>query len=510
MGMSSAYHQTTVRRQAVKKTIQFVAFDLGAESGRAVLGRFDGERLELEEIHRFANGPVRVLDSLHWDVLRLFGEVKNGLILCAQRCGGELASVGLDTWGVDFALLGRGDVLLGNPYHYRDRRTDGMMEEVFNRVPREEVFERTGIQFMQLNSLYQLFSMVFYKSPILEVAETFLMMPDLFNFWLAGCKVSEFTDASTTQLYDPRAGGWARPLFDRLGLPLHIMPEVVPPGTALGPLLPVVAEEVGIIGKVNVIAPACHDTGAAVAAVPAEDKDYAYISSGTWCIPGAEITEPIITPKSLEYNFTNEGGVRGTFRFLRNVMGLWLVQECKRTWERQGEDYSYDTLTRMAAAAPPFTALLDPDCPDFLKPGDMPARIQACCRRTGQTVPEEKGAIVRTALESLALKYRWVLERLEELLGRRVNKIHIIGGGVRNDLLCQFAADATGRLVLAGPAEATSIGNIIMQAIAGGYIGSLEEARALIRRSFPLVSYEPRDQEAWAGVYPAFLQVLGK
>jgi rhamnulokinase len=492
----------------MKQAIQLVTFDLGAESGRAILGSFDGDRLTLEEVYRFPNGPVNILGNLHWDVLRLFSEIKQGLALCAQRSGGRLAAIGLDTWGVDFALLDRNDSLLGNPYHYRDRRTDGMMEEAFRLIPRQEIFAETGIQFMQINSLFQLFSMVVHRSPLLEVAETFLMMPDLFNFWLTGRKVCEFTDATTTQFYNPRSGGWSRPIFEKLGLPSHIMPEVVPPGTVLGPLMPVVAEEAGMKKQVEVIAPACHDTGAAVAAVPAEGGNFAYISSGTWCIPGVELTEPLITEQSLEYNFTNEGGVNGTFRFLKNVMGLWLVQECKRVWERGGEELSYDQLIEMAAAAKPLVSLLDPDYSGFLSPGDMPGRIQDYCRQTGQVVPEEKGAIVRCALESLALKYRLTIEKMEEILGYRLETIHIVGGGTRNKLLCQFTADATGRPVTGGPVEATAAGNLIMQALALGHVSSLAEGRALIRRSFPLDSYEPRGRQLWDEACPRFLRLL--
>jgi rhamnulokinase len=440
-------------------------------------------------------------------VLRLFSEIKQGLALCAQRSDGNLVSIGLDTWGVDFALLDRQDSLLGNPYHYRDRRTDGMMEEAFRHISRREIFDESGIQFMQINSIFQLFSMVVHDSPLLEVAETFLMMPDLFNFWLTGRKVCEFTDATTTQFYNPRSGGWSRPIFEKLKMPLHIMPEVVPPGTVLGPLLPAVAEEVGV-KQLDVIAPACHDTGAAVAAVPAEGEKFAYISSGTWCIPGVELTEPLITDQSLKYNFTNEGGVNGTFRFLKNVMGLWLIQESKRTWERGGEEFSYDQLIEMATAAEPLVSLVDPDYGEFLSPGDMPSRIQDFCRQTGQVVPEEKGAIVRCALESLALKYRLTIENMEEILGYRLEKIHIVGGGTRNKLLCQFTADATGRPVTGGPVEATAIGNLIMQALALGRINSLEEGRALIRHSFPLDIYEPRDRQVWDEAYPRFLRLL--
>ena len=484
-------------------TQKFLAFDLGAESGRGVLGHFDGERLRLEELHRFPNGGVRVLDSLHWDVLRLWSEIKHTLSICAHR-DIDLLGIGLDTWGVDFALLGRDDTLLGFPYHYRDRRTDGILEEALRRLPREEIFKRSGIQFLQFNTLYQLFSMA--GSPLLEVAETFLTIPDLFNFWLTGRKVCEFTNATTTQFYNPRQRGWSKEIFDGLGLPFGILPEIVQPGTQLGGLLPTVAEETGL-PEIPVIAPACHDTGSAVAAVPARGEDWAYISSGTWSLMGIEVSEPIITDQALEFNFTNEGGVNNTFRFLKNIMGLWLVQECRRTWARAGDEISYDQMTQIAVNAKPFTALVDPDDNVFLPAGDMPSRIVDYCKRTGQAPPTDKGGIARCALESLALKYRWVLEKLEAVWGRSINVIHIVGGGTQNTLLCQFTADATGVLVVAGPIEATAIGNLMVQALSGGLIRSLSEAREIIRGSFDLITYEPQDSARWDEAYDRFLEV---
>jgi rhamnulokinase len=488
-------------------TQKFLAFDLGAESGRGVLGHFDGERLKLEELHRFPNGSVRVLNSLHWDVLRLWSEMKQTLSICAQR-GIALMGIGLDTWGVDFALLAKDDTLLGYPYHYRDSRTNGMLEEAFRRLPRKEIFERSGGQFLQLNTLYQLLSMMVNRSPQLEVAETFLMIPDLFNFWLTGRKVCEFTDATTTQFYDPRQGGWSKEIFDRLSLPFHILPELVQPGTRLGTLLPSIAEETGL-PEIPVIAPACHDTGSAVAAVPARGEDWAYISSGTWSLMGIEVPQPIITEQALDLNFTNEGGVNHTFRFLKNIMGLWLVQECRRTWARAGDEMSYDQLTQIAASAKPFTALVAPDDNAFLPAGDMPSRILEFCKRTGQTPPSDKGEIVRCALESLALKYRWVLEKLESVWGRAINVIYIVGGGTQNKLLCQFTADATGRPVIAGPIEATAIGNTMVQAIASGFIASIAEAREIIRQSFDVVTYEPQDSARWDEAYGRFLAITG-
>lgn len=486
---------------------RFLAFDLGAESGRGVLGRFDGERLNLEELHRFANGGIRVLDGLHWNVLQLWNEMKAALSICAQKNIG-LSGIGIDTWGVDFALLGRGDVLLGLPHHYRDLRTDGMLEEAFRRLPQATLFERSGCQFLQINTLYQLLSMVLHRSPLLDVAETFLMIPDLFNFWLTGQKVCEFTDATTTQFYDPRRRRWSTEITGALGVPFDILPEIVQPGTQLGTLLPSVAAETGLT-EIPVIAPACHDTGSAVAAVPTDSEDWAYISSGTWSLMGIEVSEPIVTDQALALNFTNEGGVENTFRFLKNIMGLWLVQECRRTWAQRGDEMSYSQMTQLAESAQPFTALIDPDDDIFLPPGDMPSRIVDYCERTGQKPPLDIGEILRCALESLALKYRWVLEKLEAVRGRSIDVIHIVGGGAQNQTLCQFTADATGTPVIAGPIEATAIGNIAVQAMACGLIGSISEAREVVRRSFNAITYEPQHSTAWDGAYDQFLKLTG-
>ncbi len=484
----------------------FLALDLGAESGRAVVGKLRGSVLDLEVVHRFPNIPVRVPDGLHWDVLRLFQEMKEGLRLASRE--NRLASLGLDTWGVDFALLDGSGALLANPHHYRDTRTDGKMEEVFAIVPREEIFRTTGIQFMQLNTLYQMFALKQSSPHLLDAAATILMIPDLFNYWFSGQAVCEFTEATTSQMFDPVKGEWASGLAAKLGLPLEKMAPIVQPGSRLGDILPFVAEECEC-PPVPVIAPACHDTGSAVAAVPAEGRDFVYISSGTWSLVGVEVDRPVITDRSLEYNFTNEGGVAGTYRLLKNVMGLWLVQECRRTWERRGVSYDYARLTEMAAQAPPFLSILDPDAPGFLHPGDMPARIQEYCRSTSQPVPEEPGSIVRTALDSLALKYRWVVERLEELTGRSLPVIHVVGGGTQNRLLTQLTADASRRPVIAGPVEATAMGNILMQAIGLGEIGSVAEGRSIVRSSVDLVTYKPRpDAAAMADeAYDRFLKL---
>lgn len=483
-----------------------LAFDLGAESGRAILGRFDGERLELEELHRFPTGGTAVLDRLYWDVLRLHDGIKQGLRAAA---GAGIASVGVDTWGVDFGLLAADGTLLDNPRHYRDPRTDGVLGRALERVPRERVFAATGVQLLPINTLFQLLSMQEQSAPQLGAAHRLLMMADLLHYFLTGEQVCEFTNATTTQLYDPRQGRWSTELFEAFGLPQGILPEIVPPATRIGPLLETVSRDCGLASGIPVVAPATHDTGAAVAAVPAEGPDFAYISSGTWSLMGAELQAPDLSPDALRCNFTNEGGVGGTFRFLKNIMGLWLVQECRRTWSAEGRNLSYDELTRAAAEAPGFGPLVDPDDGRFLPPGDMPGRVVAFCRETGQAVPAGVGAVIRCLLESLALKYRWVLERLEEVLGRRLEPVHVVGGGIRNALLCQLTADATGRPVVAGPAEATAIGNLLVQALGLGRIGSVEDIRAVARASCEPRTFAPDgDHGRWEEAYGRFRGLL--
>jgi rhamnulokinase len=466
----------------------YLAFDLGAESGRAMLGTLDAGRLAVEELHRFANTPVRVFDALYWDTLRLWHDIQRGLAIAGRERQLQLDGIGIDTWGVDFALLGADGALADNPRHYRDARTNGVMEKVFDTVPRAEVFAQTGIQFMQINSLYQFYALKLAGSPALAAARTLLFMPDLLNYWLTGVARAELTIASTSQFYDPRKKTWARDLLERLGLPTHILPEIVAPGTRLGPLLDSVAQAAGL-GAVPVYATGCHDTASAVAAVPAEGANWCYISSGTWSLMGAELDEPIVNERVLAQNLTNEIGAAGKVRFLKNIAGLWLLQECRRAWALEGAcpEYSYDELVRLAGEAGPARAIIDPDA--FLEPGDMPRKIAEHCRARGQTPPETPGEFTRTILESLAERYRQVLESLEALAGRRFDAIHIVGGGSRNALLNQLVADATGRTVIAGPSEATAIGNVLIQAIGAGELSGLQEARAVVRRSFGVEVY---------------------
>ena len=486
---------------------KLLAFDLGAESGRAVLGHFDGQQLRLEVLTRFANEPVRTLDALHWDVLRLHHDLLGGMRLCAAEHGGA-DGVGVDTWGVDFALLGRSGELLGNPRHYRDQHTEGAMERAFAVMPREELFRQTGIQFMRFNTLFQLLALKHDDSPLLEAAETLLFMPDLFHYFFTGEKVNEYTVASTSQMLDPASRTWAAGLLRAFGLPECIQGKIVLPGTVLGPLHPSVADATGLTGT-KVVAPATHDTAAAVAGVPAQGDAWAYISSGTWSLMGVEILDPQVNEETLAANFTNEGGVGGTIRLLKNIMGLWLVQECRRAWERVGMTYSYEALMRLAEKAPPFVSVVNPNDDSFLLPANMPEALAAYCQRTGQPEPADAGATVRCALESLALCYRWVLDRLEGLAGKRLEAIHIVGGGCQNTLLNQLTADACDRPVLAGPVEATAIGNVLTQAIGLGVLGSLADAREVVRRSFEVHTFEPRNADAWREPYARFQKLRG-
>jgi len=493
-------------------TQNYLALDLGASGGRAIVGRFDGNRLALEEVHRFANGPVHIPsargDSLHWDTLRLFAEIQEGLKKAVACCGSELISLGIDTWGVDYGLLDRNDRLVGLPYHYRDSRNDTMMAEAFRRVPRDEIFAATGIQFMQLNTLFQLLAQQVEDPEVLARTRTLLMMPDLLNYWLTGQKASERTIASTSQALDPHRPAWAAGLLERLGIPTHYLPPIVEAGTVLGGLLPAVMDETGA-KQVRVVAPGSHDTASAVAAVPVESADTAYLSSGTWSLMGVETKQPVMNADALAFNVTNEGGVCDTIRLLKNIAGLWIIQECRRTWAAEGQALSWDDIVHHAAVAQPFGAQIDVDAHDFLAPGDMPARIREYCRRTGQAVPEGVGQIARVVYKSLALKYRRVLEMMEALVRHRIGVLHIVGGGAQNRLLNQLTADAIGRPVVAGPFEATAVGNLLMQLLATSAVGSLAEGRALVHRSFDTQAYAPEDAAAWDEAYGRFRRLIG-
>ncbi|MBN1396143.1 MAG: rhamnulokinase [Pirellulales bacterium] len=489
----------------------YLAVDMGASSGRHVLGLFDGNILKLEEVYRFDNGPVETDGRLYWDLLGQWTHVRQGLRAAAEKCK-QIVSVGVDTWGVDFGLLGRGDELLGNPYHYRDSRTNGMMERAFEIVPREEIFRHTGLQFMQLNTLYQLLAMKLADSPLLEAAETLLMVPDLFHWLLTGAKRNEMTEASTSQFFDPIAGRWSTELLEKFSLPTKILGRIEQPGTSLGPLRKSVADECGL-PETKVVLPGTHDTASAVMAVPAASRagqtpDWCYVSLGTWALMGIESPQPLVNDAVLRLNFTNEGGVGGTTRLLKNIAGLWLVQECRRAWNLAGANFDWEALNKLSAAAKPLQRFVNPDAPEFMAPGDMPEAIAESCRRTGQTPPEGKGEVLRCALESIAMKFRQVFGMCEELAGSRLETIHVVGGGTRNRQLCQAAADACGRRVVAGPIEATAIGNLMMQVLADGGVSSIAEAREVIRRSFPVEEYQPQNTAAWDEAYERFEQAI--
>jgi rhamnulokinase len=478
-----------------------LAVDVGASSGRVVSGAFDGRLLELEELHRFENGPVAMAGQLVWDLPRLWREVVAGLRLAGERHGRSISTVGVDTWGVDFSFLGADDALLANPVCYRDPRTRGLLAAAEKIVPRAEIFAATGLQFMELNSLYQFLALKQSTSSVLAAAERMQMIPDLFHWLLSGVRSNERTNASTTQCYDPQANDWAWGMLERFGLPTHVFGPLTEPGTNLGGLRSEVAAETGL-ADVRVIVPGTHDTASAVVAVPAPEPpsprpDWCYVSLGTWALVGAELDRPLVTPECLARNFTNEGGVGGTTRLLKNVCGLWLVQQCRAAWQRAGKGWTWDQLTALAAEAPPLVTLVDPNHPSLVAPADMPEAIRALARASGEPVPESTAAIVRTALESVAAAVRRTLGELDALLGRRVSRVHIVGGGVKNSLLCQMIADATARPVVAGPVEATAIGNLLVQLAGSSGTVDLRALRSIVRDSFEPARYEPRDAAHW-------------
>jgi len=486
------YLKNRDRRSSVMQ--KFIAIDIGAETGRVIVG--DVSKMEI--IYRFPNNLVRVKDSIFWDILGIFNEIKKGLKEAFKKYSDQIVSIGIDTWGVDYVLLDDGGDLLGNPYHYRDKRTDNIMEVVFNIIPKKEIFTETGIQFMQLNTIYQLYSFAKKKPQILENTRYFLTIPDILNYWLTGIIKNEYSITTTTQLYNPIKKDWSTKILNKLGFKKEIFGEIIMPGTKIGELLPAIAREIGADSEVVIIAPACHDTGSAVAAVPVEDNtNYAYISSGTWSLLGIETPEPIINEMSFKYNFTNEGSADGGFRFLKNITGFWIIQECKKFWDEKVKSYSYDELIEIALKYGPANFRIDPDDSKFLKPGliddNMPDRIKTYCQETGQKVPETPAEIVRGVIESLADKYTKTIKMIEEITNRTISEIYIIGGGCRNGFLCQIVANATGLSVFAGPVEATAIGNLMIQAKSMGQIKSIIEGRKIIRRSFDIKKYLPKE-----------------
>ncbi|MBR0366943.1 MAG: rhamnulokinase, partial [Clostridia bacterium] len=483
--------------------MNLLGFDFGASSGRAMLGVFDGERIEIEEIHRFSNDPVMLCGRFVWDVPRLVYEMKQAL-LKLSRTGLRVDAIGIDTWGVDFGMLDKNGHLLGLPVHYRDDRTLGMREKVREIIPDRELFAHTGLAYNQFNTLYQLYAMKLEGDPVLEKAADMLFMPDLLAYFLTGRKGTEYTVASTSELINPYTRDWDIPLMEKLGLPTGFLGAVKLPGTVRGTLLPDIAKECGV-DEIPVIAIGGHDTASAVAAVPAREKDFAYISSGTWSLLGAEIDKPLCAESVMNANYTNEGGVDGSIRLLKNIMGLWIIQECKREWDRRSDAVGFAELVEMAMRAPAFKAIVDVDDPCFMAPGDMPNRIQAYCERTGQAVPQGRGEISRVIYESLALKYRYSIERLEEVLGHPIKVLHIVGGGSKNALLNKFTAEAIKRPVVAGPGEGTVIGNLLMQAVALGEIKDIPALRRVVEASFPTETFAPEtDGAAWDKAYEEY------
>lgn len=484
----------------------YLACDLGAESGRVMLGSLESGKLTLEEIHRFPNLTIKLGNSIRWDILRTFDELKKGMAKVAAR-GIPVSSVSVDSWGVDYVWSGLGQEMLAPAYIYRDPRTDATFERAQATVGREKIFSETGIQFMALNTLYQLMADMETSPELARRADGFLCIADYLNFLFSGVRKAEESLASTTQLYNPSTRTWSDALITAFGFPRTAFAEIVPSGTLLGPLTDSVAEETGLRGT-RVVASCSHDTGAAVAAVPADEtEDWAYLSSGTWSLIGVELPAPLVNEATRAANFTNEGGFGGTTRFLKNIVGLWILQECRRDWESAGKKWDYAELNRLASDAAPLRTLIDPDDARFLKPGDMPAKVQAFARETGQPVPETPGEFTRAILESLALLYRVTLSNIEQLAGRSIRQLHIVGGGSQSRLLNQFAADATGRRVLAGPVEATAIGNILIQAIADGKLDSLAGLRATVRNSVPLEEFQPSGSPEWEAAFDRFQKI---
>ena len=482
-----------------------LAFDFGASSGRAVLGTYDGERIHLEEIHRFSNDPVNVCGVFHWDVLRLFHEIKQGISKAVHAGGFD--AIGIDTWGVDFGLIDRKGHLLNNPVHYRDTRTEGMMEEVFRTIPSEELYGRTGIQFAAFNTIFQLAYLQKYEPEMLAQADKLLLMPDLFAYFLTGEMRAEYSEVSTTQCLDPNTGDWAYDLLERLHIPRRLFPPMIDAGQTYGMLSDAICRELGA-PKVPVIAVATHDTGSAVVAVPSNQENFLYISCGTWSLFGTELPKPLINEASRRFNLTNEGGYNRTTRFLKNIMGLWLIQESRRQWIREGHTLSYAELEQEALAAKPLQCFIDPDDDSFVQPGDLPGRVQEFCRRTGQYVPQNRGEIMRCIYESLAMKYRYTFHAIREVTGRDYGVLHMIGGGTKDRLLCQMAADACNIPVVAGPIEATATGNIAVQLMALGELSGLQDARQVIAKSEEPRHYTPAEPQVYEEAYERFTALL--
>lgn len=486
-------------------TKRVLAFDFGASSGRAIIGCFDGDKITLEEVHRFSNDPVSVGGTVYWDVLRLFYEIKQGII--KAKIAGGFDSIGIDTWGVDFGLIDSEGKLMENPVHYRDTRTVGLVDEAFKTMPKEKLYGITGIQFMELNTLFQLISLKKYRPWMLERADKMLFMPDLFGYMLTGKMCAEYSIASTSQLIDLDKRTWSKEILDAFGIKESVFAPLVQPGTVLGELSKEVCEECGV-DPVPVISVCGHDTQSAITSVPCEDGDFAFLSSGTWSLFGTELDKPIVNETSMNINITNEGGFDGSTGFLKNIIGLWLIQESRRQWKREGKEYSYADLEKLALAAEPFKCFIDPDAPEFVPHGNIPERVREFCRKTGQYVPETVGEIMRCIYESLAMKYRLTFEKLRECTERDYPVIHVIGGGTKDGLLCQMTANSCDRTVKAGPIEATVMGNVAVQLMSDGSVKNIGQARKIVADSSELKTFEPKDTDKWAGAYEDFLKII--
>lgn len=486
-------------------TKRVLAFDFGASSGRAIIGCFDGDKITLEEVHRFSNDPVSVGGTVYWDVLRLFYEIKQGII--KAKIAGGFDSIGIDTWGVDFGLIDSEGKLMENPVHYRDARTVGLVDEAFKTMPKEKLYGITGIQFMELNTLFQLISLKKYRPWMLERADKMLFMPDLFGYMLTGKMCAEYSIASTSQLIDLDKKTWSKEILDAFGIKESVFAPLVQPGTGLGELSKEVCEECGV-DPVPVISVCGHDTQSAITSVPCQDGDFAFLSSGTWSLFGTELDKPIVNETSMNINITNEGGFDGSTGFLKNIIGLWLIQESRRQWKREGKEYSYADLEKLALAAEPFKCFIDPDAPEFVPHGNIPERVREFCRKTGQYVPETVGEIMRCIYESLAMKYRLTFEKLRECTERDYPVIHVIGGGTKDGLLCQMTANSCDRTVKAGPIEATVMGNVAVQLMSDGSVKNIGQARKIVADSSELKTFEPKDTDKWAGAYEDFLKVV--
>lgn len=482
-----------------------LAFDLGASSGRGIIATLDNGKITLNEIHRFPNNGVNVRGTLYWDILYLFDQIKQGIV--NARLAGGFDSIGIDTWGVDFGLVDENGDLIGNPVHYRDARTDNIPEEVFKEISKDNLYGKTGIQILNFNTIFQLYYLAKYKSDLLKRADKFIFIPDLLNYFLTSVQKSEYTIASTSQMLNPHERTWDKELLSSLNIPTDILCDIIETGEVLGKLSPEICEELSV-DPVDVIAVGGHDTASAVVSVPTTEDDFVYVSCGTWSLFGTELSQPLISDEGLAASYTNEGGYGGTIRYLTNIMGLWLIQEARRAWQKQGDDLSFGELADLAEQAKPFQCFVDPDYPEFGKPGNMPKKIQDYCKKTGQYVPQTIGEISRCIYESLALKYRHAFLNLGKITGKTFSGIHIVGGGTNAGLFCQMTASSCNTTVSAGPVEATALGNVAVQFMASGDIKDIKEARSIIRDSFDIKTYAPQNSADWDAAYEKFVTIL--